>query len=604
MENSTGSRGADVRLRLTWRFFAGRIDGPRTRLARRDEVARHRASVPRKASIELLPLCGRRPSVLVGLIQQRRRQLSRKSADDAAAALLRHLARLQEHLQEEPEVGRINGDGDVHRHRLNLASAGREEGPHCDAVHNQAPDHLRDLYYRDEWRDWLDDLRKAFESHEEEVHVHDGVDEVVRERKPQARRVLRRERKPAEQQDARMVVPLQQPNMLALENQEHSVAQLGDLRQAEEREGLHAWAAPHVLHEGWRICANCKVEPLCVGGCEKRARHVPDTPTTEQREPQVPDREAIVNDFGESVLRDQVPCRIHQHEVGCGKGHWNIPTTPAKADDASKGVQVLVAGPQLRKRCRQIPDGRHLRGRPLGSGRNSTESRTKDARLRLQLRARKSCSQAGFGAELMRGLLAHPQESEGSLPLPPEAARRRTPDQWNEPYDGPFFLHGILPEPGQQEIPDRLRRDTMPRPRVPAGLKRCVRAHRLARSRPTCACVRVPWSVCRLHPIPKGERSRPRCRPMRALGLEAADPEIGGEYDHHAMKRRHAECMSSHAGKLEHVQQIDSICRRAGGRGPSRTSYNASDNRLLVCHGAPPSSVGQEACQNPRPEGP
>eukprot|EP00405_Crypthecodinium_cohnii_P017655 CAMPEP_0206446848 /NCGR_PEP_ID=MMETSP0324_2-20121206/16398_1 /ASSEMBLY_ACC=CAM_ASM_000836 /TAXON_ID=2866 /ORGANISM="Crypthecodinium cohnii, Strain Seligo" /LENGTH=132 /DNA_ID=CAMNT_0053915433 /DNA_START=313 /DNA_END=708 /DNA_ORIENTATION=- len=107
------------------------------------------------------------------------------SAFAASAAL-----GLEEKLREEIEVARVHDDRRVDCHGLNLAVACREKSPDRDGVDDESPDHLGDLDDGDEGCDRLDDAGRSLEGHEEKVHVHDGVHEVVCGCEPQSRSVL------------------------------------------------------------------------------------------------------------------------------------------------------------------------------------------------------------------------------------------------------------------------------------------------------------------------------------------------------------------------------------------------------------------------------
>eukprot|EP00429_Kryptoperidinium_foliaceum_P077204 CAMPEP_0176210884 /NCGR_PEP_ID=MMETSP0121_2-20121125/14370_1 /TAXON_ID=160619 /ORGANISM="Kryptoperidinium foliaceum, Strain CCMP 1326" /LENGTH=169 /DNA_ID=CAMNT_0017549923 /DNA_START=322 /DNA_END=830 /DNA_ORIENTATION=- len=94
-------------------------------------------------------------------------------------------------------------------HLLYLARTRSEVRPHRDAVHDQTPDHLDDLDDGDHGRDRFHDLRHALERHEEEVHVHHGMHEIVRRGKPHSWSVLGRQGKPTEEHHRCVMVPLE-----------------------------------------------------------------------------------------------------------------------------------------------------------------------------------------------------------------------------------------------------------------------------------------------------------------------------------------------------------------------------------------------------------
>mmetsp|Transcript_75600 Transcript_75600/g.219567 ORF Transcript_75600/g.219567 Transcript_75600/m.219567 type:complete len:278 (-) Transcript_75600:224-1057(-) len=253
------------------------------------------------ASIELALAIVR---LLFGLPGQRLRQPLRQGSPHALSPLLRRPARLQEHLEEEPEVRSVHGDGAVHCHGLDLAGSGAEVRPHSKAINNQAPHHLGNLDDCYDRRDRFHNLRQALEGHHEEVHVHDRMHEIVRAREPHPRCVLCGQGKPAEEHNRSVMVPLQKPHRPALQDEEHCVTKFRNLRQAEQCEGQCRGAFRAILQEVVRVRADGEVETLRSQAHVQRRCHMPDAPKAEQGQCQVPDRKTPVHDGREGMLRD------------------------------------------------------------------------------------------------------------------------------------------------------------------------------------------------------------------------------------------------------------------------------------------------------------
>merc|ERR1712039_619970 len=139
-----------------------------------------------KISIYLLRACIRCVIAIVCLVEHRLRHsfgdgTREAPCDTCCLALLgNRLPGLEEELREEPKVRGIHHHGGVDRDSLDLTIARREVGADCDAVHDEAPDHLRDLDDRDERGNPLQDLLQGLEleGHQAEVHVHHRVHEV------------------------------------------------------------------------------------------------------------------------------------------------------------------------------------------------------------------------------------------------------------------------------------------------------------------------------------------------------------------------------------------------------------------------------------------
>mmetsp|Transcript_1729 Transcript_1729/g.3825 ORF Transcript_1729/g.3825 Transcript_1729/m.3825 type:complete len:283 (-) Transcript_1729:128-976(-) len=276
------------------------------------------------------------------MLQQCLGQFARDFARQGPLAALRAAVGFEEELREEVEVGGVHCDRRINGDALNLAIASCKVGADSDAVDDQTPNHLHDLNDSDHRSDRLHQFCRCGEGHQEEIHVHDRMDEVVGARKPQTWGVLSRESQPTEKHHCGVVVPLQEPDLFVFENEEDSVAQLWDLGKAEETECQNHRSAAGLVNKlgGWS--ADRVLQPIFEGCSEEAAREVVATPSTENGQTKVPSGEAIVHDFAIGMLSDRVSGGIDHRKVPCTENNGDPPLILAESSHCPESLYIAM----------------------------------------------------------------------------------------------------------------------------------------------------------------------------------------------------------------------------------------------------------------------
>jgi len=243
-----------------------------------------------------------------------------------------------------------------------------KKSPDRDGVDDESPDHLGDLDDGDEGCDGLDDAGRSLEGHEEKVHVHDGVHEVVSGREPEARGVLRSQCQPAEEHHGSVVVPLQKANLLALQDEKDRVHQLGNFAEAKEAQRQGSGTILEILHQLTSRAADRELQSPLLGHVVEALTHVIDAPGAEHGKEQVPSREASVHCQHVAVLSHGSSGSVDHDQVAHTEKSRNAPLLPAKTGDRSESGRarhIVLQGDKgradARESLREVGDGRHLR---------------------------------------------------------------------------------------------------------------------------------------------------------------------------------------------------------------------------------------------------